>query len=89
MNDTANETPRMNWNEKSSDFYTRLAWTNLNIAQPAEGALVHMRGDGTVCSGVYQSGHHQWWQRSATNPCSSVEWAYTSPFMAHCAMRAG
>ena len=78
----------MDWGESRGDLQSRLKWTDLNSVRPNEGSFVHIRGNGNVSSGVYQSGHYEWWRRLADDPQALVEWAYTSPLMEIMAARA-
>jgi len=86
MNDAPNDAQRTDWGEGKADFQSRLKWTDLNALRPNEGALVHIRGNGNLSSGVYQSGHFEWWKRLADDPTALVEWAYTSPLMENMAL---
>jgi len=88
MSEANHDAPRMDWGESRGDLQSRLKWTDLNSVRPNEGSFVHIRGNGNVSSGVYQSGHYEWWRRLADDPQALVEWAYTSPLMEIMAARA-
>ena len=89
MNETPYDAPRMDWGESKAHLRAGLKWTDLNRERPREGTLVHIRGNGNVSSGVYQSGHFEWWRCLADDPSASVEWAYTSSLMADLALLRG